>query len=244
VTTDPGYRHSPSFTEHLGRRRPYLRDAILGVNDGLVSMLLLVAGVVGGGLSSRNVLLTGIAGAVAGAISMAAGEYMATKSQDEVFEGEIGLERGHIREHREAELHELRDLLGKIGLQGETREQVVEYFGRDDQSLLHAMTALEFGVVETERRKPHVAMYLSGLLFVLGSLPAVLPFVFISNTRGALIVAAAFTVAGLLAVGAVKTWATRGRPLRSAIENLLVAALGGGLAYGVGTMFDRLVGNG
>jgi len=243
VTDQPAYQSSPSFTQHLGRNRPYLRDAILGANDGLVSMLLLVAGVVGGGLSSRNVLLTGIAGAVAGAISMAAGEYMATKSQDEVSQGEIGLERGHIRDHREAELHELSDLLGAIGLQGDMREQVVSYFGRDDQSLLHAMTALEFGVVETERRKPHVAMYLSGVLFAIGSLPAVLPFVFIGSTRIALIVAAGVTVAGLLAVGAVKTWATRGRPLRAAIENLSVAALGGGLAYGVGVLFDRLVGS-
>lgn len=242
MTDQPGYQSSPAFTQHLGRNRPYLRDAILGVNDGLVSMLLLVAGVVGGGLSSRNVLLTGIAGAVAGAISMAAGEYMATKSQDEVFEGEIGLERDHIRHHREAELHELRDLLGAIGLQGEMREQVVDYFGRDDQSLLHVMTTLEFGVVETERRKPHVAMLLSGLLFAFGSLPAVLPFVFVSSTRIALLVAAGFTVAGLLAVGAVKTWATRGKPLRAAVENLSVAAVGGGLAYGVGILFDRLVG--
>lgn len=241
MTAESGYHRSPSFTEHLGRNRPYLRDAILGVNDGLVSMLLLVAGVVGGGLSSRSVLLTSIAGAVAGAISMAAGEYMATKSQDELFEGEIGLERRHIRDHREAELHELRDLLGDIGMEGELREQVVDYFGRDDQSLLHVMTALEFGVVETERRQPHVAMLLSGLLFAVGSLPAVLPFALLSGTRAALIVAAAFTVAGLLAVGAVKTWATRGRPLRAAIENLLVATVGGGLAYGVGMLFDRLV---
>lgn len=244
MSGQPVYRSSPSFTQHLGRSRPYLRDAILGVNDGLVSMLLLVAGVVGGGLSARNVLLTGIAGAVAGAISMAAGEYMATKSQDELFQGEIRLERDHIRDHREAELDELRDLLGEIGLQGDTREQVVEYFGRDNQSLLHAMTALEFGVVETERRKPHVAMLLSGLLFAVGSLPAVLPFVFAGNTHLALVIAAGFTVAGLLAVGAVKTWATRGRPLRAALENLAVAALGGGLAYGVGVLFDRLVSGG
>ncbi|MBN2112956.1 MAG: VIT1/CCC1 transporter family protein [Acidimicrobiia bacterium] len=242
MTGPPGYRHSPSFTEHLGRNRPYLRDAILGVNDGLVSMLLLVAGVVGGGLTARQVLLTGIAGAIAGAVSMAAGEYMATKSQDELFEGEIALERAHIREHREAELHELRDLLGGIGLEGELRDRVVEHFGRDDESLLGVMTALEFGVVETERRKPHTAMYLSGLLFSVGSLPAVLPFAFVHSPGFGLILAAAGTILGLLIVGAVKTWATRGRPVRAALENLVIAALGGGLAYGVGLLFDHLVG--
>jgi VIT1/CCC1 family predicted Fe2+/Mn2+ transporter len=190
------------------------------------------------------VLLTGIAGAVAGAISMAAGEYMATKSQDEVFQGEISLERKHIREHRQAELHELADMLGDIGLKDELREQVVEHFGHDDRSLLHVMTALEFGVVEAERRKPHVAAYLSGLLFTAGSLPAVLPFAFIADSRIALVVAAGVTGAALLAVGAVKTWATRGKPIRAAIENLLVAAMGGGLAYGVGLLFDRLVNGG
>ena len=242
MTSHSAYRHSPSFTEHLGRNRPYLRDAILGVNDGLVSMLLLVAGVVGGGLSPQHVLLTGIAGAVAGAISMAAGEYMATKSQDELFEGEIELERRHIRDHRETELHELRDLLADIGLQGELRDQVVEYLGRDERSLLHVMTALEFGVIETERRKPYMAMFLSGLLFLVGSVPPVLPFALAGSTHTALWFAAGFTVAGLLVVGAVKTWATRGRPLRAAVENLLVATLGGGLAYGIGVLFDRLVG--
>ena len=241
MTSQPGYRHSPSFTEHLGRNRPYLRDAILGANDGLVSMLLLIAGVVGGGLSTRNVLLTGIAGAVAGAISMAAGEYLATKSQDELFEGEIAMERRHIREHRAAELHELADRLAVIGLEGELQDRVVEHFGRDDQSLLRVMTALEFGVVETERRKPYMAMYLSGLLFTVGSLPPVLPFVFVGSARFGLVLAAAGTVLGLLAVGAVKTWATRGKPVRSALENLAVATLGGGLAYGVGVLFSRLV---
>jgi VIT1/CCC1 family predicted Fe2+/Mn2+ transporter len=242
VTGASGYRHSPSFTEHLGRNRPYLRDAILGANDGLVSMHLLVAGVVGGGLSARNVLLTGIAGAIAGAISMAAGEFMATKSQDELFEGEIALERSHIAQHREAELQELGDLLGGIGLEGELRDRVVEQLGRDDGSLLHVMTALEFGVVETERRKPLVASYLSGLLFAVASLPPVLPFAFTGSARFGLLLAAIGTVAALLVVGAVKTWATRGRPLRAALENLALAALGGGLAYGVGLLFDHFVG--
>ncbi|MFH1329108.1 MAG: VIT1/CCC1 transporter family protein [Actinomycetota bacterium] len=243
MTGQPGYHRSPSFTEHLGRNRPYLRDAILGANDGLVSMLLLVAGVVGGGLTSRQVLLTGVAGAIAGAISMAAGEYVATKSQDELFEGELALERAHVREHHEAELQELSDLLGGIGLDGELRDRVVQHIGSDDESLLRVMTALEFGLVATERRKPHVAMYLSGLLFTVGSLAPVLPFAFAGSPRFGLLIAAAGTTLALLVVGAVKTWATRGHPGRAALENLSVATLGGGLAYGVGVLFDRLVGS-
>jgi VIT1/CCC1 family predicted Fe2+/Mn2+ transporter len=244
MSTEPAYKGSPSFTEHLGRNRQYLRDMILGVNDGLVSMLLLVAGVVGGGMSPRNVLLTGIAGGIAGAVSMASGEYMATKTQEEVFEGELALEREHIRDFHEAELEEMRDLLGDIGLEGSLRDEVVGHFSADDEALLKAMTALEFGVVETERRSPYRAMWMSGGLFLLGSLPSVLPFAFVSSAARGLVIASIGAILGLLVVGAVRTWATRGRPLRAAIENLLVAAGGGAVAYGVGTLFDRLVNGG
>jgi VIT1/CCC1 family predicted Fe2+/Mn2+ transporter len=194
---------------------------------------------------TRNVLLTGIAGAIAGAVSMAAGEYIATKSQEEVFEGELALERDHIRDFRDDELRELDDLLGDIGLDDEPlRAEVVGHFGKDDEALLKAMTALEFGVVETERRSPYRAMVMSGLLFLAGSLPSVLPFAFVERPSTGLLIATVGAVAGLLLVGAVKTWATRGDPMRAALENLLVAAGGGGLAYGVGLLFDRFVGGG
>ena len=241
MDTDPVYKNSPSYTEHLGHNRQYLRDIILGVNDGLVSMFLLVAGVGGGGMATRNVLLTGVAGAIAGAISMASGEYIATKTQEEVFEGELALEKEHIQEFREDELHELGDLLEDIGLDGPLRDEVVTHFGEDDEALLKVMSALEFGVVATERRSPYRAMFMSGGLFLAGALPSVLPFAFVSRPSTGLWIATIGAVLGLLVVGAVKTWATRGDPLRAALENLLVAAGGGSLAYGVGVLFDAIV---
>ena len=244
MNAEPAYKSSPSYTQHLGGNRQYMRDIILGVNDGLVSMFLLVAGVVGGGMTTRNVLLTGVAGAIAGAVSMAAGEYIATKSQEEVFEGELALEREHIRDFRQDELHELSDLLEGIGLGGPLGEEVVAHFSEDDEALLKAMTALEFGVVDTERRSPYRAMVMSGGLFLLGALPAVIPFAFVAKPSSGLLFATIGAVFGLLVVGAVKTWATRGNPWRAALENLLVAGLGGGLAYGAGALFDRLVNGG
>ena len=80
------------YEPHIGASRQYMRDIILGVNDGLVSTFLLVSGVVGGGMTSAQVLLTGVAGAIAGMISMGTGEYLATKSQDEVFAAEMELD--------------------------------------------------------------------------------------------------------------------------------------------------------
>jgi vacuolar iron transporter family protein len=95
---------------HLGGHRQYWRDIILGVNDGLVSTFLLVMGVSGGGLSSKDILLTGISGALAGAISMCAGEYVATKSQNQVLSGEIQLETAHVQYYMDDELDELTTL--------------------------------------------------------------------------------------------------------------------------------------
>ncbi|HSR44223.1 MAG TPA: VIT1/CCC1 transporter family protein [Acidimicrobiia bacterium] len=238
---DHEYRHRPAFTEHLGKHRQYWRDIILGVNDGLVSMFLLVAGVVGGGMATRNILLTAVAGAIAGAVSMAAGEYMATKSQDEVFQGEIELEREHIRDFRDDELHELRDLLDGIGIDGDLREQVVQHFNGDDESLLRVMTALEFGVIEEERRSAYAAAGMSGGLFLLGAAPSVIPFAIVNTPGPGLVAAGIGSVTGLLIVGAIKTWATRGKPLRAAVENLLIAGAGGGLAYWIGVGFDNIV---
>ena len=99
----------------LGKSRQYWRDIILGVNDGLVSTFLF-AGVAGGGLSPQDILLTAISGSIAGAISMAAREYVATKTQNEVMNGELILEKIHVEQNLEEEMMELDGLLIKIGI--------------------------------------------------------------------------------------------------------------------------------
>ena len=172
---------TPPYRPHLGDSRQYWRDIILGVNDGLVSIFLLVAGVVGGGLSSSDVLLTAIAGAVAGAISMAAGEYLATKSQDEVFSREMALEEEHFTYHRQREVDELEELLADLGLHGEVLKAATAQLAENDESMLKVMMALEFGALEKERRSPWKAMIASGALFLVGALPSVVPFFFVTE---------------------------------------------------------------
>ncbi len=226
--------------ELLGGHRQYWRDIILGVNDGLVSTFLLVAGVSGGGLSTHETLLTAISGTLAGAISMCAGDYVATKSQNQVMTGEIQLERAHILDHKDDEVAELSSHLLKIGItdnESTLRETMVHFYDSHPEALLKAMTVLEFGFVDEEKRSPWKAAVLSLVLFTAGSLPSMLPFAFLDSPRNAVIVAAVLTVLGLTLVGAMKTWATRGNFVNSTIENLVIAGAGGGLAYGVGALF-------
>lgn len=229
------------YEDHLGKSRQYMRDVILGVNDGLVSTFLLVAGVVGGGLTSTQVLLTGIAGGLAGMISMGIGEYLATKSQEEVFTAEMKLEEKHLREHRDHERDELRHMFGEMGLEGDDLDTVVNIINNSDDAMLGVMAGLEFGVVDTEKRSPYLAGLASAGLFFMGALPCVLPFAFFDETQTGLIVAALLAGIGLLVVGAAKTAMTKTNPIYSALENLGLGFAGGMLSYLVGQVFDSLI---
>ena len=222
------------YTPHIGESRQYWRDIILGVNDGLVSIFLLVVGVVGGGLATRQVFLTAVAGAVAGAVSMAAGEYLATKSQDEVLEAELTLERSHLRDFRELELAQLREMFLDMGISEDDVDGVVAAFNRSDEALLNAMKSLEFGVVESERRSPYMAMVISGGLFLAGSLPSVLPFAFVTAPGFGLVLASLFTLVGLFAVGVMKASVAGTGKTMSGLENLVIAGIGGIIAWFVG----------
>jgi VIT1/CCC1 family predicted Fe2+/Mn2+ transporter len=233
---------SVPYEPHVGQTRQYWRDIILGVNDGLVSTILLVAVVVGGGLTTSQVLLTAIGGAIAGAISMGAGEYLATKSQAEVLDREIKLERDHIRDHRDMELAQLRDMLGDLGIAGSDLEAAVDIFARDDERLLNSMKVMEFGMVDSEERSPFAAMFASAVFFVAGALPAVLPFVFVETPQAGFLIAAVLTAIGLFIVGAVKSMVTKTNAFAAGLENLVIAGIGGFLAYWIGYLFDRAVG--
>jgi VIT1/CCC1 family predicted Fe2+/Mn2+ transporter len=236
VSTD-GVTYEP----HVGTTRQYWRDIVLGVNDGLVSMFLLVAGVVGGGLTAEQVLLTAVAGAIAGSISMAAGEYLATKSQEEVLDSEIALERVHIEHFRAQEVDQLRGFFRDMGVADDDMAGVVAAFSRSDETLLNAMKSLQFGVADSERRSPYMAMVMSGTLFLVGSLPSVLPFVITDDTGVGLAWAAALSMLGLFVVGVVKTRVTRTPPIKAGLENLVIAGIGGFLAYGIGSVFDSVI---
>lgn len=207
--------------------------------------------------------------AIAGAISMFAGEFVATKSQNEVMSGEIKLEHEHIAKYPTEEMQELSGLLSLIGIPNsspnlneiindsngqeeenassnedvrELKRLIKKFYGTNPQALLKIMIALELGVIDDEIRSPFVAGVTSFWCFFLGALPSTIPFAFVSDPNLGLIAAGIATGTSLSIVGAIKSWATRGNFLISALENLSITLAGGGIAYGIGVGFQNIIG--
>jgi len=152
----------------------------------------------------------------------------------EVLEAELELERTHIAHFRKRELAQLKGFFKDMGVRDGHIDGVVAAFADNDEALLNAMAALEFGVVESERRSPYRAMAASGLLFLAGSLPSVLPFALIESPTAALVWVTTLTLSGLFIVGVVKGNVAHSSRVRSGLENMVIAGLGGLVAWFIG----------
>jgi VIT1/CCC1 family predicted Fe2+/Mn2+ transporter len=199
--------------------------------------LLLTLGLAGGGLTTTQVLLAGITGGFGGAISMALGEYIATKSQGQVTQAELKLEKEHLMNHREQELNEVRTFMQELNLEGELLEKCVAAINQRDEAMIRLMMAFEFGFQEELERNPLKAMATSGLLFLSGSLPSVLPYAVTTNANTAIFISIALACAALFGIGAGKTKVTKGPWLYDGMENLILGAIGGAATFGLGKAY-------
>ena len=155
---------------HRAGRAGWLRAAVLGAQDGIVSTAGLLVGVAASGASAEAVLTSGIAGAVAGAMSMAAGEYVSVQSQADVERADLAVEKRELAESPRSELVELAGIYAKRGLSAELARRVAEELTAANALEAHARD--ELGITETLRARPLQAAFASAAAFVLG---AVLP---------------------------------------------------------------------
>ncbi len=187
--------------KHRTDRIGWLRAAVLGANDGIVSVASLVAGVAAAGSSRADVLLAGVAGLVAGAMSMAAGEYVSVSSQADAEEADLALERRELRQNPARELDELTGIYVERGLEEALARRVAEQLtARGDVLAVHARD--ELGITEAQRARPLQAAAASAAAFAAGAL---LPVVAASLAPPTAITAtvAATTVAALATLGVI-----------------------------------------
>jgi VIT1/CCC1 family predicted Fe2+/Mn2+ transporter len=154
----------------------WLRPAVFGAMDGLVTNIALVAGVGGGGADRHLIVLTGMAGLVAGAFSMALGEYASVETQNDSVRAEVAVERDELRRHPAAEQAELAASYVHMGLSRETAKRVAEEVHADPALAVRVHIAQELGVNPDEQPSPWVAGSSSFLCFALGALIPLIPF--------------------------------------------------------------------
>lgn len=213
-----------------------LRASVFGVSDGLVSNLALVMGVAGGSLEAQTVVLAGWAGLLAGACSMAAGEYVSMQTQREMLERELRIERDHIERFPRDEEEELAALLAESGLDAEDAQRMAAQIHRRQEHAIHFHAQLELGINPGGLGSPLRASLSSFVCFAGGALIPLLPWILVER---ALPTSIAVSAAALLAVGALATRVTHVRPWWGATRQLLVGAVSASVTYAVGVLIGR-----
>lgn len=228
--------------QRLGGKSGALRAAIFGVNDGLVSNLSLIFGVAGAGVGNKVVILAGVAGLLAGAFSMAAGEYISVRVQREVFERLIHLEAHEIGSDPEAERNELAQLYVRKGLPRDLADRLAEELMKDPDVALDTHAREELGLDPAEGLgSPVAAAGASFVMFAAGAFAPLVPFLFGSG-GGAIVVSAVLSGVALFGVGAAMSYLTGRNPVFSGARMLLIGAVAAAITYLVGKALDAGVG--
>lgn len=225
----------PHEEPHRSDRAGWLRAAVLGANDGVVSTAALIVGVAGAGASFGAVRTAGIAGLAAGALSMAVGEYVSVASQRDIEQADLRIERQALEDHPVAELRELAQIWEHRGLEPGLAMQVAEQLTADDALGAHARD--ELGLTADTASRPGQATAVSAVAFTLGALvPLLTFFVAPDGGRSAVVMAAALVaLVGLGALGAALGAAPRLRAMAR-------VGLGGAAAMGVTVLIGELTG--
>jgi VIT1/CCC1 family predicted Fe2+/Mn2+ transporter len=211
----------------------WLRASTFGAMDGLVTNIALIAGVGGGGVSPRNIVLTGVAGLVAGAISMGLGEFASVRTQNEQVATEIAKERRELERSPDTEAQELVDRWTDRGLPPDLARQLADVLKRNPQEALRVHVREELGIDPDDQPSPWVAAISSFIFFSIGSLIPLLPYLLGSTS---LWLALGVGGVGLFAAGAIVSRFTYRRWWASGLRQLLLGAAATAATYFIGAL--------
>jgi vacuolar iron transporter family protein len=240
------YMNKKADSELLARRalqvqRGGARAAVLGVNDGLVSVLCIVLAVAGAGAATKDVLLASFAGVIAGAISMAAGEWISVRAQVELFGGILDDIKKLIQDDRQLLVQQISESLSKTGHSDATAQKAAVEIASDDHHLTEVYARQVMGFNPDELGSPWLAAGSSFVLFVLGALAPILPW-FFSGGVAAVWLSIVLTALGSLVVGGYIALSSGKSAVYGAVRQLCVVALASIVTYGVGYLFGISVG--
>lgn len=242
TTLEPEAGHHPRVPaagHHRDVNGGWLRPAVFGAMDGLVSNVALMTGVVGGAVSNSTVVLTGLAGLAAGACSMAAGEYTSVASQRELVQAEIEVERLELRRNPQGELAELAQLYASRGVDPELAHEVARQLSADPDRTLEVHAREELGVDPNDLPSPWVAAGSSFVCFAVGALLPLLPYLLGATS---LLPALLLSTAGLFLCGAVVARVTARTWWYSGLRQLVLGGAAAAVTYLLGALIGGQVG--
>jgi VIT1/CCC1 family predicted Fe2+/Mn2+ transporter len=245
--TSPPPHRMPLNVDEIGRRHQSsgagntLRAAVFGVNDGLVSNAALILGVAGATADSGVILLTGSAGLLAGALSMAAGEYISVRSQREMYEYQIGLEREELEQYPAEEAAELALIYAAKGVPKEEAETLAHRLLQDPERALDTLAREELGLNPDELGSPAKAAAASFGAFAAGALIPLFPFA-VAAMQQPLAASIALTGLALFGVGAVLSLFTGRQAAFGGLRMLAIGSLAGTTTYFIGRALGVVLG--
>lgn len=237
----------PTQLSEVGRRHQgmgrggTLRAAVFGVNDGLVSNASLIMGVAGATLDAGVIVLSGVAGLLAGAFSMAAGEYVSMRSQREMFEYQIGLERAELDQYPQEEAAELALIFEHKGMDQAEARRVADKLIADPDRALDTLAREELGLNPDDLGSPWGAAMSSFFAFAGGAIIPLLPFLLLGAKQG-LYVAAGLTASALFAVGAALSLFTGRNAWLGGLRMLGIGGAAGVATYLIGKVLGATLG--
>jgi len=244
VATNAAALKRPAPVPELSRARHgnALRAGVLGSTDGLVSNLCLVMGVAGSGAPHQAIVVAGFAGLVAGSLSMALGEYLSVQSSRELLANELCIEAAQLAASPDAEVIELQDIYERKGIPPRLAAKLADHMVRSDPMLaLDTMAREELGFDPDELGgSAWVAGGTSLVLFAIGALVPLLPFLIV-NGQAALIAAAGLSAIAVFGLGAGITRLTGIHPLRSGLRQLAFGASAAAVTYGIGLLVGTAI---
>ena len=229
---------TPEGEGHLSFRSNWLRAAVLGANDGILSVSSLILGVAGSGASRHAVVTAGIAALVAGALSMAAGEYVSVSSQRDTENADVLLERRELELHPDAELHELARIYEQRGLPPDLAAQVAQALTARDPLAAHVRD--ELGLEDDRRARPLQAAGSSALAFSCGAIMPLLTAVIFGGSLRT-VATVVVTLVALAVLGFTGARIGGADPLRAAGRVTVWGAIAMAVTYGIGAAVGSII---
>ena len=246
LKTEPGHP-MPKTLEDVGRQHKTMgsgnniRAAVFGINDGLVSNASLIMGMAGAHASNETLIVAGIAGLLAGAFSMGAGEYVSVRSQREMFEYQIGLEKKELELYPAEETAELALIYHARGMSTEEANKVAGMMMQDHDNALDVLSREELGINPDDLVSPYSAAFFSFISFIFGASIPLLPFLFMQHQFN-LHFAILLCGIALFTVGATLSLYTGRGAIKSGLRMLLIGFVAGVITYSIGHLLGVTLG--